>query len=171
MKYKKIYIIGISGSGKTYLANKLSKKLKIDHLDLDDIFWISKYDKKRTDVECEKILKKYINKDSWIVDGVYSAWTDVAAKSCDVIVWLHYPIYKAMWGAIRRHFKDEKKWKSINELFSLLNYIMSYRKIRAGNIHSTFEKLEGVISGYEDKTIIVKDKKDFKKVCRKLTKI
>ena len=35
----KIHIIGCSGSGKTYLANALSKKYNISHFDLDDIQW------------------------------------------------------------------------------------------------------------------------------------
>ena len=35
----KIHIIGCSGSGKTYLANTLSKKYNISHFDLDDIQW------------------------------------------------------------------------------------------------------------------------------------
>ena len=35
----KIHIIGCSDSGKTYLANALSKKYNISHFDLDDIQW------------------------------------------------------------------------------------------------------------------------------------
>ena len=35
----KIHIIGCSGTGKTYLARKLSKKYNIQHYDLDDIQW------------------------------------------------------------------------------------------------------------------------------------
>ena len=47
----KIHIIGCSGSGKTYLANALSKKYNISHFDLDDIQWdnnAKEYGKKRT---------------------------------------------------------------------------------------------------------------------------
>ena len=46
----KIHIIGCSGSGKTYLANALSKKYNISHFDLDDIQWdnnAKEYGKKR----------------------------------------------------------------------------------------------------------------------------
>jgi len=43
----KIFILGSSGSGKTFLANLLSKKLNIPSYDLDDIFWYKKYTKKR----------------------------------------------------------------------------------------------------------------------------
>jgi len=35
---KRIHIIGISGSGKSYLADKISKKLNIEKIDLDDIY-------------------------------------------------------------------------------------------------------------------------------------
>jgi adenylate kinase family enzyme len=35
---KKIFILGISGSGKSYLAKKMSEKLGIKSYDLDDIF-------------------------------------------------------------------------------------------------------------------------------------
>ena len=46
----KIHIIGCSGSGKTYLANALSKEYNISHFDLDDIQWDNNakgYGKKR----------------------------------------------------------------------------------------------------------------------------
>ena len=39
----KIHIIGCSGSGKTYLANALSKKYNISHFDLDEMRYYKKY--------------------------------------------------------------------------------------------------------------------------------
>jgi adenylate kinase family enzyme len=57
---KKIYIIGISGSGKTYLSEKISEKLNIKKIDLDDIYFLEKYNKKRGLKECEDILAKKI---------------------------------------------------------------------------------------------------------------
>lgn len=49
----KIHIIGCSGSGKTYLANALSKKYTIPHFDLDDIQW-------------DNNAKEYDNKVIWL---------------------------------------------------------------------------------------------------------
>ena len=40
----KIHIIGGSGSGKTYLADKLSKEYGITHYDLDELQWDNKAD-------------------------------------------------------------------------------------------------------------------------------
>ena len=59
-------------SGKTTLAKKISKKLNIQHYDLDDLFWERKYDLKRSHEECTKRLKKIAKKKQWIIEGVFS---------------------------------------------------------------------------------------------------
>ena len=38
-KINRFYIIGPEGSGKSTLARIISKKLKIEHYDLDDLVW------------------------------------------------------------------------------------------------------------------------------------
>ena len=61
----KIHIIGCSGSGKTYLANALSKKYNISHFDLDDIQWdnnAKEYGKKRTLDERKALLQEILYK-------------------------------------------------------------------------------------------------------------
>ena len=44
---KKIILIGTSGSGKTTFGNNLSKILKIPCTDLDDLFWLPNWQKRR----------------------------------------------------------------------------------------------------------------------------
>ena len=69
----KIHIIGCSGSGKTYLANALSKKYNISHFDLDDIQWdnnAKEYGKKRTLDERKALLQEILyNNDERIIEG------------------------------------------------------------------------------------------------------
>lgn len=48
---ERIYIIGNSGSGKSYLSQILSKRCNINHFDLDDIFWETKFTVKRLEEE------------------------------------------------------------------------------------------------------------------------
>lgn len=58
----KIHIIGCSGSGKTYLANALSKKYNISHFDLDDIQWdnnAKEYGKRERLMNGKRYYKKY----------------------------------------------------------------------------------------------------------------
>ena len=69
----KIHIIGCSGSGKTYLANALSKKYNISHFDLDDIQWdnnAKEYGKKRTLDERKALLQEILyNNDERIIEA------------------------------------------------------------------------------------------------------
>ena len=58
----KIHIIGCSGSGKTYLANALSKKYHISHFDLDDIQWnnnAKEYGEKDHSMNEKRYYRKY----------------------------------------------------------------------------------------------------------------
>lgn len=59
----KIYIIGGPGSGKTFLANKLSNELNIPHFDLDDLQWDNptvSYGTKRNIKERDELLNKIL---------------------------------------------------------------------------------------------------------------
>ena len=93
----KIHIIGCSGSGKTYLANALSKKYNISHFDLDDIQWdnnAKEYGKKRTLDERKALLQEILyNNDEWIIEGVYYAWVQQSFDEADKIYVLDMPGY------------------------------------------------------------------------------
>ena len=97
------------GSGKTTLANKLSKKLNINHYELDDIYWKRKYDLKRTNLECEKRLEKISKKKKWIIEGVYSKWIEPGIKESDMVVWLDPPFFKLVYRIIFRKLKRRKR--------------------------------------------------------------
>ncbi len=67
----KIRIIGGSGSGKSFLANKMSSELEIQHYDLDDIQWDNNADTYGVSNSKEKrkqLLMDIINKDDWIIE-------------------------------------------------------------------------------------------------------
>ena len=93
----KIHIIGCSGSGKTYLANALSKKYNISCFDLDDIQWdnnAKEYGKKRTLDERKALLQEILyNNDEWIIEGVYYAWVQQSFDEADKIYVLDMPGY------------------------------------------------------------------------------
>lgn len=73
----KIHIIGGPGSGKSFLAEKLSKELGISHFDLDDLQWDNKsasYGIKRSPDERDRLLNDVLSHNDWIIEGVYYAW-------------------------------------------------------------------------------------------------
>lgn len=102
---KKILILGSSGSGKTYLGNILSKKLKIKQYDLDDIKYKRKFDIGRTKEEKIKLITKLTKKSSWIMTGISFSWIDRAVESADKIIMLKRNIFLESYRVIKRFLK------------------------------------------------------------------
>ena len=89
--HKKIHIIGSTGSGKTYLAREISKRLHIPFFELDDIVWngaVELSGKNSPEVR-DKILEDIINKEQWIIEGVYHKWLGRSFEEADVIIFYH----------------------------------------------------------------------------------
>ena len=104
-KYNRIWIIGGSGSGKTYLARKISKILKIKNYELDDIIWDKKYTLKRPKALMVKKLKKITKKEKWIIEGVSSSWIESGIKRADLVILLKVHSSKIIWRLFLRHLQ------------------------------------------------------------------
>jgi len=104
----KIHIIGGSGSGKTYLADKLSKEHNIPHFDLDDLQWDNKaesYGIKRNPDERQAMLLEILNKEDWIIEGVYYKWCRQCFADADKIYLLEVPRRTYRHRIIRRFIR------------------------------------------------------------------
>ena len=108
----KIHIIGCSGTGKTYLAKKLSNKYNIPHYDLDNIYWDNSSEKYGLKTEFEKrdnLLQNILEKDFWIIEGVYYKWLEQSFKDADIIYILDLPKYIYKFRIIKRFIKRKLK--------------------------------------------------------------
>jgi adenylate kinase family enzyme len=71
-KYTKTIIIGNSGSGKTWLANRLAANTETPVIHLDELFWQpGGFDQKRPLSEVERLIEQSKQRPSWIVEGVF----------------------------------------------------------------------------------------------------
>ena len=129
MPKNRIYILGTSGSGKTFLAKKLSNAMNIKHYDLDDVFWVRKYDKKRDEKDRIKLLDKICRSKQWIIEGVYTSWVEKASKRSDLVIWLDTPSYAIIWRIIYRFLQRKRKHQeSWKDIIALIKYARNYRK-------------------------------------------
>ncbi|GHO57298.1 AAA family ATPase [Ktedonobacter robiniae] len=95
----KIFILGGPGSGKTTLAQDLSRRLAIPHHDLDKLGWKHGMDMKAW-IEDTAIIA---DQSAWIAEGIYIISTDHLAYQADYIVLLEVPWYIAAWRVLCRH--------------------------------------------------------------------
>lgn len=150
----KIHIIGCSGSGKTYLANKLSKELNIEHFDLDDLQWDNKanaYGVKRNADERRVMLGEILSRENWIIEGVYYKWCKQCFADADKIYLLNVPRRTYRYRIIKRFIKrklglEKGKKETIKSLKELLQWTDTYQENDMVEIKKLLEPYEEKIS-------------------------
>lgn len=157
--YKKIRIIGTCGSGKSFLAKNLSKKLKIPHYDLDDIFFKIRHSVRRKDQDIKKLIKNVLKKKSWIIEGLqyYNHNLEKTFENADLLIWVNPHIGKVTYRLIKRFFtRILSRNEKIKDNFKLLKTALKY-KLRLDT--KTRKNHEDIIKKYSSKTIILKSNK------------
>lgn len=153
-KDMKIHIIGGPGSGKSFLAETLSKQLGIAHYDLDDLQWdnaATGYGIKRDPKERDALLTKILKQDDWIIEGVYYAWCLKCFEDADQIHVLEVPrrTYRSriIRRFLRRKFGLEKgKKETLQSLKDLLKWADRYQK-------KNLVEIRKILEAYPDKVI------------------
>ncbi len=156
----KIHIIGGSGTGKTYLANILSKKYNISHYDLDNIFWDNSsehYGTKNPIDKREQLLNNILEQQDWILEGVYYSWLDESFEQADIIIILDIPTYIYKSRITKRFIKrkfgmEQGKKETVKSLLNLLKWTDKFKRINLQEISSKLSK-------YKDKTVILNNVK------------
>lgn len=171
MRYNKILILGGIGSGKTTLANKLSKLLKIKHYELDNIAY------KRRDIhiksntkEKEKKLKLVLKKKNWIIEGYYSKpWTHPIYKKADIIILLKIKPSTAKLRIIKRFIKRKffmKKNKKTNKSLKIMIKLLKH--LQEEKYEKKLKSLEKIAKKRNRNIVLLKNKKELNNFLRKL---
>ncbi len=133
IKYNKILIVGPIGSGKTTLANKISKMLKIKAYELDDITYKKRenFEKHKPKIRDKKI-KSILKKKKWVIEGFYSrSWTYPIYRKADVVLILKIKPSISKKRIITRFLKRKflsKRKTNLKRTMSLFKYINEYSK-------------------------------------------
>ncbi len=105
---KRIAIVGVSASGKSTFARKLSEKTNLPLFLVDSIMWKPGW-QYVGDEETVSALKKIIKQDYWIIEGYISKGAQTyLLERADMIVYLDYPRMIATFRYLKRWWKHRK---------------------------------------------------------------
>ena len=151
----KLHIIGGPGSGKTWLADRLSAEFNVPAFDLDDIFWdrnANRYGIRNSPEKRHAELRAILRHKSWIVEGVYYAWLMESFHDADLIVILETFALLRDIRIIRRFIKRKlgvvkTKKETLHDFWQLISWNHGYDK---NNLKPAWD----FISGFKDKIVI-----------------
>lgn len=159
---QRIHITGNAGSGKTTLGKALSKKLNIDLYGLDQIVWKSGWVKTPI-AERKERIQALIENERWIIEGV----SGQVFKSADFIVFLDIPLWRCIFGILKRFIKTGLQTRSdlpdnCPEYIGVLKAIkiaFIYQKVTRPMLLALAKQLT-----LNQKIVFVKTRKDCEKV-------
>jgi len=119
--YRKIFIIGAPGSGKSYIAGLLELSLNINAHELDHLYWdpnVNRYGIATDDITRTEMLDEIMAEPAWIMEGIYHDWTAPCFEQAEVILVLKTNVWVRHWRLIKRYFNHQKKsYKGKRETF------------------------------------------------------
>jgi adenylate kinase family enzyme len=114
---RRIVVFGTTGSGKSWLAERLVAGKGLRLIELDALFWGPDWhavplELFRHRVECET------RDGDWIAVGIYGQVRDIVWQRADTLVWLDLPLPLVMWRLFRRTLRrivtQEDLWRTGN---------------------------------------------------------
>ena len=114
---RRVVVFGTTGSGKSWLAEKLAARHGLRVVELDKLNWGPDWEPApiellRHRVDCE------IRDGDWIVVGNYGSVSDLTWRAADTLIWLDLPfplvIWRLFWRTLRRSVSRENLWGSGN---------------------------------------------------------
>ena len=119
--YKKMVVIGTTGSGKSTMAEKLANKFGLDYIELDALNWGPNWTPAGNEVLCARV-EEATRSPGWVVAGNYRITRPVTWTRAEVIIWLDYSLWVNFWRLFRRTWKrialKEELWNSNREHLS-----------------------------------------------------
>ncbi|MGY2185266.1 topology modulation protein [compost metagenome] len=122
MDLTRTLIIGNSGSGKSWLAQRLAEQLQVPWTDLDRIHWLSdEHSISRPRAEALGMARIAADEPSWVIEGVYGWIVSEVIHRATALVWLSVEDEVCVANIRQRETKDDER------LISLLEWAGSYR--------------------------------------------
>jgi len=117
---RRISVVGTSGSGKSWLATKVSSKLGLPYLELDALRHQPDW-QPLPDAEFLHQVRRFVEQDGWVVDGNYfSVVTGPAIwPAADTVIWVDPSratvMRQVIWRTLKRGVLRQELWNGNRE--------------------------------------------------------
>jgi len=98
---RRILVYGVTGSGKTMMAERLARITGIGWHSVDDLTWQPGWVEVPAD-EQRRRIKAICDRPEWILDTAYGKWLDLPLGRTELIVALDYPRWFSLHRLVRR---------------------------------------------------------------------
>ena len=106
----------------------------------------------------DELLKQILNKDAWIIEGVYYAWVLESFEQADIIYVLDMSKYLYKSRIIIRFLKrkvwiEKGKKETLKSLYNLLKWTNKYQD-------KNLKEITRILNQYESKVVWISDSKE-----------
>jgi len=98
---RRVLVYGVTGSGKTTLAERMSVATSLPWHSVDDLTWEPGWVEVPDD-EQRRRIGAICAGDAWILDSAYGRWLDIPLERAELIVALDYPRWFSLQRLLRR---------------------------------------------------------------------
>ncbi|WP_174923291.1 MULTISPECIES: adenylate kinase [Burkholderia] len=89
MNLLRTLIVGNSGSGKSWLAERIANRMGSPCIDLDSIHWLpGGYNVARERNEAIRLLRDAAKTDRWVIEGIYGSLVNEIRSDSTALIWL-----------------------------------------------------------------------------------
>ena len=100
---KRVVVVGVTSSGKSTLAERLSKRFGLNYIELDALNWEPNWQAAPLEVFRARV-EKATQAEKWIVAGNYHVVRGLVWPKAETVIWLDYPLLTVLWQLTRRSF-------------------------------------------------------------------
>jgi adenylate kinase family enzyme len=145
MNLTRTLIIGNSGSGKSWLAERLAKYLQVPWVDLDSIHWLSdEHSIPRPRAEALVMARLAANEEHWVIEGVYGWITSELLPQATALIWLCVEDEECVANIRQR---EAQRDENDELLIALLDWAGSYRMREDSSGFAAHQRLFDGFSG------------------------
>jgi adenylate kinase family enzyme len=98
---QRVVVFGTTGSGKSWVAERLAARTGLRLIELDALFWGKDWQPAPLDLFRYRVENE-IRDGGWIVAGIYGQVRDLTWRAADTLIWLDLPLPVVLWRLLRR---------------------------------------------------------------------